>query len=88
MGTPYNYIHKVFVVNTNSKYCLIVSKVSSSSEINAPVTVYNIYMCIRIYPYLYILYVWPFGPAGGAKCKMASTCKHTGSLKFKGQVRK
>ena len=44
---------------------LVVSEVSSSSEINKPVPVY---------PYIYILYDRPFGPMGGVKCKMASMC--------------
>ena len=47
---------------------IIASEASSSSDINAPVSVY-------IYIH-YIIYIYrTFGPAGGAKCMMASTRK-------------
>ena len=57
------YVHKY----TRQVYKVIVSEVSSSNEINAPLSVYIIY--------IYIVRTQPFGPAGGAKCKMVSTRK-------------
>ena len=58
-------------------------------------SIYIIHLCaLSIYYiiYTFISYVRPFGPTGGAKCKMVSTRnairKYNSSLKFEGQVRK
>ena len=57
-----------------------MSEASSSSEINAPVSIY-------IYIYIYILYDWPFGPAGVPNIKWCQCSNVTDSLKVEGRIR-
>ena len=59
-----------------------MSEASSSSEINAPVSIY-----IYIYIYIYILYDWPFGPAGVPNIKWCQCSNVTDSLKVEGRIR-